>query len=134
MTKGLADSNSTLTGLRITDRVYISEFTCERLTIASKHQKGVLIGLILCNACLRGFNLHKMDWQALTFSCISHTCMSYTHIFPLRRFQGVCSALQFELICMQVFGRPDERVVHVCLMDSLIGSALTSEAGERRMA
>lgn len=32
---------------------------------------------------------------------------------------------------MQAFGRPDERVVHVLLMDSLIGSALTSEPVER---
>lgn len=31
---------------------------------------------------------------------------------------------------MQAFGRPDERVVHGCLMDSLIGSALTSEPRE----
>lgn len=78
--------------------------------------------------------MHKMDEQALHFSSISHTCMSYTHVLPLRRFQGVCNALQLELICMQAVGRPDERVVHVSLMDSLIGSALTSEPGEWRMA
>lgn len=55
-----------------------------------------------------------MDRQALTFSLhFSHT--SYTHVLPLRRFQGVCTAPQFELICMQAFGRPDERVVHILL-------------------
>lgn len=30
---------------------------------------------------------------------------------------------------MQAFGQSDERVVHVHLMDSLIGSAFTSEPG-----
>lgn len=75
-----------------------------------------------------------MDRQALTFSRTSNTYMSYAHVLPLRRFEGVCRALQFELICMQAFGRPDKRVAHVRLMDSLIGSALTSEPGERRMA
>lgn len=31
-----------------------ASFTCERFIIASKHQKGTLIGLILCNARLCG--------------------------------------------------------------------------------
>lgn len=35
---------------------------------------------------------------------------------------------------MQDFRRPDERVAHVHLMDSLIGSALTLEPGGRKMA
>lgn len=33
---------------------------------------------------------------------------------------------------MQAFGWPDERVVHLCLMDRLIGSALTLESRGRR--
>lgn len=32
---------------------------------------------------------------------------------------------------MQAFGQRDERAIHVRLMDSLIGSALTSEAGKK---
>lgn len=34
---------------------------------------------------------------------------------------------------MQAFGWPDERVVHVFLIDILIGSALTSEPGEKKL-
>lgn len=59
------------------------------------------------------------------FSCSSHICTSHTHILLFQSFRGVCTALQFELICMQAFRHCDERVVHVHLMDSVIGSALT---------
>lgn len=101
------------------------------LTVASKHQKGIMTRLILCNAWLSFVHLHKTDGQALTFLCISDT---FTHDLPQRRFQGVRTTMQFELICMQALDRPDERVVHGSLMDRMIGSALTSEPREGRAA
>lgn len=55
--------------LHIMDWIYISKFHAH----VSHRRRDVLVGLILCTACLRGFHLHKMESRAPTFSCISHT-------------------------------------------------------------
>lgn len=75
-----------------------------------------------------------MDSQALRFlvdACLTLANPPHPTRGDLKEFAARCNLSSFA--CRPSDGL-DERVAHVHLMDSLIGSALTSEPGESRMA